>query len=234
MSHEVETMFSGNRETPWHGLGNVVASGAAKYETAGSLKGGRVVFITMATPDWITLPGGDKIKTYLLLRTTHDGTGRIQVYVVTVRVVCNNTLTIAIGGAKHKWGVTHTSDVSAKVEQAQQALGLTIDYDKAFAVEAEQLMDVRVTDDQIVKFLKEEIEERPRRDVLIEKILFNVKNSPTVAGYEGTGWGVFNGVTEHLEHGENHRSGDAHFVRMFDGPQFKLRTNLANKILALA
>jgi phage/plasmid-like protein (TIGR03299 family) len=315
MSHEVETMFSGNRITPWHGLGNVVdgvltareaivaggldwtvslqpifrrkhditasgvtetfeqidnrfelvrdsdqtpyavlsdkykpfqneqafdfmdtlvASGSAKYETAGSLKGGRVVFLTMEMPDYITLPGGDKIKTYLLLRTTHDGTGRIMVYVVTVRVVCWNTLTIGIAGARHKWGVTHTADVKEKIDQARASLGLTIDYDKAFRQEAEELMAVRVTDDQIARFLKEEIEDRPRRDVLIEKIIFNVNNSPTVAGYEGTGWAAFNGVTEQLEHKETHRSGDAHFVRMFDGPQFKLRTNLASKILSLA
>jgi phage/plasmid-like protein (TIGR03299 family) len=317
MSHEVETMFSGNRETPWHGLGNVVdgvltaeeaiiaagldwevelrdiyrrkelinpfggksietyekipnryeltrvsdgspfavlsdkykpfqnrdaftfmdrlvESGQAHYETAGSLKGGRVVFITMQTPDYITLPGGDKIKTYLLLRTTHDGTGRIMVYVVTVRVVCWNTLTWGIEGARHKWGVTHTSDVQAKVHQAQQALGFTIDYDEAFRQEAEALMAVRVTDDKLVALLKDQIEDRPKRLELIDRIVFNVNNSPTVAGYEGTGWGVFNGVTEQLEHNESHRSDTAQFVRMFEGDYFKLRTGLTSKILSLA
>jgi phage/plasmid-like protein (TIGR03299 family) len=316
MAHEVETMFSGNRETPWHGLGNVVdgvltaeeaivaagldwtvslrpiyrrkltpnpfgadlityeqhesrfeltrdsddtpyeilsnrynpfqnreaftfmdklvASGAAKYETAGSLKGGRVVFITMQTPDYITLPGGDQIKTYLLLRTTHDGTGRIQIYVVTVRVVCMNTLTWAIEGAKHKWGVTHTADVSAKVKQAQQALGFTIDYDEAFRQEAAELMDIKVTDDQIVAFLKREIEDRPKKLELIDKIIFNVNNSPTVGDYAGTAWGAFNGVTELLEHGLDHRSAQAQFIRVFDGEQFNLRSHLRGHLLSLA
>ena len=315
MSHEVETMFSGNRITPWHGLGNVVEgvltaedaivaggldwtvslrpifrqkhhitlegveigyeridnrfelvrdsdetpyavlsdkykpfqnaqafsfmdslveSGAAKYETAGSLKGGRVVFVTMKTPGYITLPGGDKIETYLLLRTTHDGTGRIMVYVVTVRVVCWNTLTWGISGALHKWGVTHTSDVQAKVEQAQKSLGLTIDYDKAFEAEARELLDIRVTDDQIARFLKEELEDRPKRDEEIQKILINVNESPTVGEYAGTAWGALNGVTEYFEHLKANRSADAHFTRMFDGPQFKLRTDLANRLKALA
>ncbi len=315
MAHEVETMFSGNRMTPWHGLGNVVdgvltareaivaggldwtvslrdiyrrkhtpnpfgadlisyekienrfeltrdsdetpfavlsdkykpfqneqafdfmdalvASGAAKYETAGSLKGGRVVFITMKLPNYITLPGGDQIETYLLLRTTHDGTGRIQVYVVTVRVVCMNTLTWAIEGARHKWGVTHTADVSAKVGQAQQALGFTIDYDEAFRQEAADLMDIKVTDDQIVAFLKKEIDDRPKKLELIDKIVFNVNNSPTVGDYAGTAWGAFNGVTELLEHGIDHRSAQAQFVRVFDGDQFKLRTNLRGHLLSL-
>jgi phage/plasmid-like protein (TIGR03299 family) len=215
-------------------MDSLVASGAAKYETAGSLKGGRVVFITMATPDWITLPGGDKIQTFLLLRTTHDGTGRISVFVVTVRVVCNNTLTWAIAGAKHKWGVTHTADVQAKIEQARTALGLTLDYEKAFEAEARELLDIRVTDDQIARFLKEELEDRPRRDEEIAQVLLNVQNSPTVGDYRGTAWGTINGVTEFYEHMKPNRSADAHFVRMFDGAQFQLRTNLTNKLLALA
>jgi phage/plasmid-like protein (TIGR03299 family) len=315
MSHEVETMFSGNRITPWHRLGNVVdgvltareaiiaggldwtvslrpiyrqkhlitadgvdvayeqienrfeltrdsdetpyavlsdkykpfqneqafdfmdslvASGAAKYETAGALKGGRVVFVTMETPDYITLPGGDQIKTYLLLRTTHDGTGRIMVYVVTVRVVCWNTLTWGINGALHKWGVTHTANVSEKIEQARATLGLTIDYDKAFEAEARELLDIRVTDDQIARMLKDMMEERPKRDAEIEKIIINVNESQTVNGYQGTGWGALNGVTEYFEHVKQNRSPDAHFVRMMDGPQYKLRTDLANRLLALA
>ena len=308
MSHEVETMFSGNRITPWHRKGvvvdgvltaeeaieaggldwtvslypvydrnaeggfeqipdrfsikrdsdltrfavvsdkykpfqnrqafsfmdSLVASGAAKYETAGSLKGGRVVFITMETPDYITLPGGDQIKTYLLLRTTHDGTGRIMVYVVTVRVVCWNTLTWGIEGALHKWGVTHTSNVSEKIEQAQATLGLTIDYDKAFEQEARELLDIRVTDDQLARLMKDMIEDRPKRDAEIEKIILNFNTSPTVGDYHNTAWGAINAVTEHFEHGKANRSADAHFVRMFDGPQYKLRTDLSNRLLALA
>ncbi len=212
----------------------LVENGDARYETAGSLKGGRVVFITMETPDYITLPGEDKIKTYLLLRTTHDGTGRIQVYVVTVRVVCWNTLTWGIAGARHKWGVTHTADVSTKVKQAQDALGFTIDYDEAFRREAEALMAVRVTDDQLVKLLKSEIEDRPQRFELIDKIVFNVNSSPTVENFRGNAWGAFNGVTELLEHGLPHRSAQAQFTRMFEGDYYKLRTNLASKLLALA
>jgi phage/plasmid-like protein (TIGR03299 family) len=188
----------------------------------------------MATPDYITLPGGDQIKTYLLLRTTHDGTGRIQVYVVTVRVVCMNTLTWAIEGAKHKWGVTHTADVSAKVKQAQQALGFTIDYDAAFQAEAAELMNIKVTDDQIVAFLKREIDDRPKKLELIDKIMFNVQNSPTVGDYAGTAWGAFNGITEELEHGQTHRSAQAQFIRVFDGEQFNLRSHLRGHLLSLA
>ncbi len=215
-------------------MDSLVASGAAVYETAGSLKGGRVVFVTMKLPNYITLPGGDKIETYLLLRTTHDGTGRIMVYVVNIRVVCMNTLTWAIEGARHKWGVTHTSDVQAKVAQAQQALGFTIDYEEAFRQEAAAMMDIRVTDDQIVAFLKKEIDDRPKKLELIDKMIFNVRNSPTVGDYAGTAWGAFNGVTELLEHGLEHRSAQAQFIRTFEGDHFKIRSSLRSHLLSLA
>jgi phage/plasmid-like protein (TIGR03299 family) len=99
----------------------LVGSGEAKYETAGSLRQGRVIFISMETPKEIILPGDDKIQTYLLLRTTHDGSGKISVYVVTVRVVCMNTLTWAINGAKHSFGFTHTADVEGKIAQARES-----------------------------------------------------------------------------------------------------------------
>jgi phage/plasmid-like protein (TIGR03299 family) len=215
-------------------MDSLVASGAAKYETAGSLKGGRVVFITMETPDYITLPGGDKIKTYLLLRTTHDGTGRIMVYVVTVRVVCMNTLTWAVEGARHKWGVTHTSNVETKVAQAQKSLGLTIDYERAFEAEAKELLAVPVSTDQLVRVLKDTLEDKPRRDSEIEKIIINFQESPTVAGLDDSAWKAVNATTEYFEHLKQNRSADAHFTRMFDGPQFNLRTSLSNKLLALA
>jgi phage/plasmid-like protein (TIGR03299 family) len=198
------------------------------------LKDGKVVFITMKLPEYITLPGGDQIQTYLLLRTTHDGTGRIMVYVVNIRVVCMNTLTWAIAGAKHKWGVTHTADVAAKVKQAQQALGFTIDYDAAFQAEAAAMMDIKVTDDQIVAFLKSQIEERPKKLELIDKIMFNVQTSPTIGDYAGTAWGAFNGITEELEHGQVHRSAQAQFIRTFEGDHFKIRSSLRSHLLSLA
>lgn len=312
MSHEVETMFSGNRITPWHRLGTVVDgvltakeaidaagldwlvekhsifrkkavitedgvteqyleipdrfalerntdgqlmnivsdeykpfqneqafdfmdylvdSGEAKYETAGSLRSGRVVFISMETPKHITLPGGDELKTYLLLRTTHDGSGRISVYVVTVRVVCMNTLTWAINGAKHSWGVTHTADVATKVAAAREALGLTFKYDEAFEAEARSLLDVKVSDAEIEAFLKSALQDRPSRDDEISEVMSSYRNSPTVGDYRGTAWGAVNGVSEYFEHIKDNKSGQALFSRVLDGQQAKLRTQMKTALL---
>lgn len=318
MAHEVETMFSGNRETPWHRLGEVVDgvltareaidaaglnwtvdkypcldyevafnekgepyhtgkiveqtdrfylkrssdlkrlsivsdvykpfqneqafsfmdflvdSGEAKYETAGSLRGGAIIFVSMETPRHIVLPGEDTVKTYLLLRTSHDGSGRISVYVVTVRVVCMNTLTWAINGAKHSFGFTHTANVEGKVQQARESLGLAFKYEEAFQAEAESLVEITVTDDEIVALLEGTLPVRPSKDAEIEAVMSNVRGSETVANYRGTAWGAINGITEYYEHVKDNRSDSALFGRMLDGQQAKFRTTIKQRLLAKA
>jgi phage/plasmid-like protein (TIGR03299 family) len=216
----------------------LVKSGEAKYETGGSLRNGAVIFISMETPRHIILPGDDTVKTYLLLRTTHDGSGRISVYVVTVRVVCMNTLTWAISGAKHSFGFTHTADVEGKIAQAREALGFTFDYEKEFEVEAKSLIDITVSDDEIVALLEGTLPVRPTKDDEIELVMANVRGSDTIAnfrnGSEFTAWGALNGITEFYEHVKENRSGEALFGRILDGQQAKLRTTLKNRLLARA
>jgi len=205
----------------------------AKYETAGSLRHGRVVFVSlrMENSDF-TVAGEDLHQTYLLLRTTHDGSGRISVYVVTVRVVCMNTLTWAINGARHSWGVTHTADVAGKIAEAREALGLTAQYTEAFQAEAEALLSVKITDDDLQKLLDGTLQERPTKEAEIELIMDNYRSSATVANFLGTGWGAVNAVSEYEEHVKKNASGEALFSRLLDGRDAKLRTTLKDQLLA--
>lgn len=215
-------------------MDNLVDSGDAKYETAGSLRGGRVIFVTMEVPVDLNVAGEDAHNMYLLLRTTHDGSGRISCYVVVTRVVCMNTLTWAINGAKHSWGVTHTADVEGKVSEAREALGLSFKYSEAFKKEADRLTEIKVTDDEIIRFLEAEMPIKPKRDAEIEAILENYRGSETVGNFRGTAWGFINGLTEYTEHVKANRSDQAMFTRVIDGPDAKMRTNLKNKLLARA
>jgi phage/plasmid-like protein (TIGR03299 family) len=213
-------------------MDTLVDDGKAKYETAGSLRGGRVVFVTMKTPTHIQLPGDDKVETYLLLRTTHDGSGRISVHVVTVRVVCMNTLTWAINGAKSSWGVTHTADVATKIHQARESLGLTFKYDEAFEAEALRLVDIKVSDRKIQAFLESALRDRPGKEAEVKAAMENYKTSPTVGpDLVGTGWGAINGISEYFEHVKDNKSGQALFMRVIDGEQAKIRTNLKTMLL---
>ncbi len=74
---------------------SLFGKGAGVYHTGGYLKKGEVVWLMAKLPKSITLPGEDKLDTYLLFSNSHDGTLPIDIRLTTVRVVCNNTLTLA-------------------------------------------------------------------------------------------------------------------------------------------
>lgn len=91
--------------------------GQVHYETAGSLMGGRKIWLLAKLPD--TEIVGDKTEPYLCFSNTHDGSGAIRVCMTPIRVVCNNTLNIALNGAKRAWSVRHTGDIQAKLQEAR-------------------------------------------------------------------------------------------------------------------
>lgn len=213
-------------------MDGVTGHAGAKYETAGSLRGGRVIFLTLRMENSDFTVGDDLHNTYLLLRTTHDGSGRVSVYVVTVRVVCMNTLTMAVNGARHSWGVTHTADVAGKVAEAREALGLTARYTEAFQAEAESLLDIRITDDDLRHLLDQDLPDVKSKEMTIELMLDNYRSSATVADYRDTAWGALNAVSEFVEHVRPNRSGEALFTRLMDGRDFKLRSTLKDQMLA--
>ena len=102
-----------------------------RWETAGSIKNGTVVFGSLALDHDSTLDANgraDKINSYLLVHTSHDGSLAIQASVTPVRVVCQNTLNAAVGargrGAKQSFRIRHTQTAEGRVQAAREALGL--------------------------------------------------------------------------------------------------------------
>ncbi|NDF57227.1 MAG: DUF945 domain-containing protein, partial [Actinobacteria bacterium] len=118
-------------------FGDNILDGGGRWETAGSIRGGRVVFGSLALErETILDPNGvaDKVKTYLLINTSHDGSIAIQASITPVRVVCANTLNLALNRTKKKDGVKqsfkirHTQTAQGKVQIARETLGLANKY----------------------------------------------------------------------------------------------------------
>lgn len=207
---------------------NIVDSGDAKYDTAGALRNGRVVFLSMVMPEHIMVGGEDAHSMYLLLRTSHDGSKAISVYVVVTRVVCMNTLTIAERGAKYTWSMPHVSTLAGKVAEARDTLALSFSYADDFSKMAERLMSVKVSDDKAVDILEEVLPVRPKTDERIENIMDCLRGS-TTNGYHGTGWGLVNAITEYHEHWQD-RQAEARFFNVIDG-EFRKWRNSATAML---
>ena len=198
-------------------FGDNLLDGGASWESAGSIKGGRVVFGSLVIPKEITIDAqgaNDKTITYLLVHTSHDGSVSVQASITPVRVVCQNTLNLALAGTKQSFKLRHTQSVDGKIQMAREALGMSFTYMDKFEQEAKALFEQEVTEKQFIDIVKG-IYPKPEKSatkaqltkwdnkmVLISD-LYN--NSPTNANIKGTAWGVFNALTERLDYFKQER-----------------------------
>jgi len=191
------------------------ANADCRWESAGSLKKGKVVFGTVDIPRTMVLdPQGanDETKLYLIVWTSHDGSVAVQAAVTPVRVVCQNTLNLAMRNAKQSFKIRHTQSVEGRIQVARETLGLALGYFDEFEVEAKALYAQAITDAEFSK-LVQSIYPKPEKDakgaikkwenkiVLLDELYHN---SPTNATIKGTKWGAFNALTERLDY---YRSG---------------------------
>jgi phage/plasmid-like protein (TIGR03299 family) len=182
------------------------------WESAGSLKNGKVVFGTLTVPREMVLdPQGanDKTKLYLIVWTSHDGSVAVQAAITPVRVVCQNTLNLAMRSAKQSFKIRHTQTADGKIQIARETLGLTLGYFDVFEKEAQELFKSEITDKQFYDLIRT-IYPKPAEDssklaktkwenkvILLDDLYFN---SPTNANIKGTKWGAFNALTERLDY----------------------------------
>lgn len=91
------------------------------YETAGSLQDGRRTWILARLPQKYII-SGDEVTPYLVFMNSHDGSGAVRAAMTPVRVVCQNTLNLALETARRSWSTTHVGDVRGKLEDARDTL----------------------------------------------------------------------------------------------------------------
>ncbi len=124
-----------------------------RYETAGSLQEGRKVWLLARLPREYII-AGERISPYLVFSNTHDGSGSVKVAVTPVRVVCNNTLNLALTTASRSFSMMHTGDIRSKIEEARDTLFLAEKYMDCLGVEFEQLRRQKVTDAQVREYVE--------------------------------------------------------------------------------
>ena len=123
-----------------------------RYETAGSLSEGKKVWLLARLPKEYII-SGEKISPYLVFSNTHDGSGAVRVAVTPVRVVCNNTLNLALSTAKRSWSMIHTGDIQNKLQEATDTLFFADKYMENLGKELENLRSITVTDEQVKEYI---------------------------------------------------------------------------------
>ena len=207
-------------------FGDNILDGGGRWETAGSIRGGRVVFGALALErETILDPNGvaDKVKTYLLINTSHDGSIAIQASITPVRVVCANTLNLALGGISRKknkgikqsFKIRHTQTANGKVQIARETLGLANAYMDEFDVMAKAMIEKEVNAIDfnniiLAAYPKPESDLKGSNKKWENKI--NTINDIYTGEYNGmisgNAWGAFNALTERLDWYRSARSGN--------------------------
>ena len=188
-------------------LNRVVDESGAHFETAGSLRGGRSVFLSMKVPRTMMIGGIDPVDLYLIALNSHDGTSAFRLLVSPVRVVCANTQALALRRAQATFSIRHTSGAQSNIAQARQALGLTFKYADAFEREAEQMIAQSMTDAQfdaiISKLWVSESESKRSATITANRkdTLFGLwSDAATNQAIRGTRWAGYQAITEYLDH----------------------------------
>lgn len=124
-----------------------------RYETAGSLQGGKKVWLLAHMPHEYII-SGERISPYLLFSNTHDGSGAIKVALTPIRVVCQNTLNLALSQASRSWSMIHTGNIQNKLQEAKDTLFMAEKYMDNLGKEFETLRMQSMTDKQVVEFIE--------------------------------------------------------------------------------
>lgn len=197
-----------------------------KYETAGSLCGGKRIFLLARMPESKILD--DSFENYICFTNSHDGFSSIKAVMTPVRVVCQNTLSLALSGAKRQWSTKHIGNLDSKLAEAKHTLELANDYMTEFGKAADILAHTKVTDAEVEAILddlfpvKEEDSDRRKRNIQEVKDQFMVcMLAPDILKFKGTAWSAVNAASDWATHTAPKRMTDNYqennFNRVLDG-----------------
>ena len=177
------------------------------YETAGSLKGGKQIWLLGKLPEREIV--GDKFEPYICFINTHDGTGAVRACMTPIRVVCNNTLNLALSSAERSWSTPHRGDVMGRLDEALKTLELANTYLDELAIVGDQMANETMTEDDVQKALdimlpvKEDATDRQKKTVQDAKDQIIIcMLSPDLINFAKTKWGFVNAVSDYVGHGE--------------------------------
>lgn len=180
-----------------------------RYVSAGSMSGGRQGFIVAQLPDVsainVEINGEvDPHDFFVIVRTSHDRSKAIEISLMPLRGRCMNQLALNSFsvGAPQRWSIKHIGDVKSKMVEAQKVLTVAPKYADIYANKARQLGSVTVTEEDSRSILKRVLPAKVKRDEQIDAIVAAAKSNPHV-GFEGTGWGLTNAVSEYFDWGRN-------------------------------
>lgn len=217
-------------------------NGEVRYETAGSLYNGKKVWLLAKLPTTKVLD--DDVEPYLCFANSFDGSGAVQVCITGIRVVCQNTLNIALNTAKRKWSTKHIGDMQSKLEEAKLCLRMADSYMANLDVEADRLASAKLYREQIEEILDEmfpvddNASERKKNNIVQFKNQFwTAYSMPDIQKFDESAWKAVNAMSDVITHSAPRRNtasyNENRWGKIMDGHMlFDQFNNLINKKIA--
>ena len=182
----------------------LVGEGQAIYHTAGALGLGERVWIMAKLPSSIIVRKDDVVDQYLLLTNSHDGGSSLKMFFTPIRVVCQNTLNLALEKGRGV-SIRHTGNAMQKIEIARKTLGIAIDYYAQFEKITKQMASFKMTDELTDEYFDSVLEVNDKKED-ISTVTKNKKEEMVSLFHHGKGnsgknlWEAYNAVTEYVDH----------------------------------
>lgn len=214
----------------------IISEGTAFYETAGALGKGERVWVLAKLPGNLTIADGDTAERYLLLSNSHSGKSSVQIKFTPVRVVCNNTLVMALKSAGESVSVAHTKDMKAGLERAQRNIKAINERYATIEKHFREMVRVKLDKARLTKYLTlvfknptdpedERAVERVRQQRHRAAFLFESGRGNKLRAVAGTLWAAYKGVAEMMDHDPSKRDSNKqlNFIWYGDGARVKVR-----------
>ncbi len=177
------------------------------YETAGSLQEGRRTWLLAKLPQKYFI-SGDEIIPYLVFMNSHDGTGSIKAAMTPIRVVCQNTLNLALSTAKRYWSTNHTGDIQGKLDEAKYTLLYANQYMTELGKAIDSLSRIKLTDRKVYEYidalfpLLENPTEQQRKNLLRmkEEVITRYYDAPDLKHVGKNAYRFVNAVSDFATH----------------------------------
>ncbi|NQT18351.1 MAG: DUF932 domain-containing protein [Planctomycetes bacterium] len=211
----------------------IVGKKAAVYHTAGVLGDGERIWILAKLPEDIRVINDDITHKFLLLSNSHDGTSAVQVKFTPIRVVCQNTLTMALNKGPTVW-VAHTQNIHERLREAERLLGIVKEGFAEIEKTFKAMVQVKMGADKLNEYLSlvfpdpaDQTNERAAKKVLKNRgwaeHFFNQGKGNSARGVRSTLWAAYNGVTEFVDHGETRRTGPRRLNSVWFGDGYLIK-----------
>lgn len=223
---------------------SLVDKGEAIYNNAGFMGIGETIFISAKMPDYIEV-GKDNIEKNLVITMSHDGTGSIKIFFTPIRIVCKNTLNVALRGAYNKISIRHTRSAKENLSNASKILNMSnkltnelglifTTMSKKYIVDKDTsnyLADVFLTEEELKKKGNMNIASTYRNNIISSRkynIIKDVNNyikthdTQLTPETEGTIYGLFQGITGYMQNVKDYSSEEAKVKSIYTGDMSKL------------